>query len=161
FIESFLEGDLIPAIILWRSAGSFTFIIDGSHRVSALSAWMHDDYGDGSISKQFYDGVIPEEQREIADETRSVIRKKIGTYEDHEFAIKYPDRVLPAVARRAKVLGVLAIQLQWVHGDSSKAESSFFKINQQASPINATELKVLKARRYPNGVAARAIVRSG
>jgi hypothetical protein len=53
-IQSFLDGDLIPAVILWRYAGSYVFVIDGSHRLSALAAWINDDYGDGDISKQFY-----------------------------------------------------------------------------------------------------------
>ncbi len=34
-IESFVNGDLIPAVILWRSPGGYTFVIDGSHRLSA------------------------------------------------------------------------------------------------------------------------------
>ena len=34
FVMSFIEGDLIPAIILWRSKGSYIFVIDGSHRIS-------------------------------------------------------------------------------------------------------------------------------
>jgi hypothetical protein len=33
---------LIPAIILWRSTGGYLFVIDGSHRLSALSAWVND-----------------------------------------------------------------------------------------------------------------------
>lgn len=160
-IESFLEGDLIPAIILWRNAGSYIFVIDGSHRLSALAAWINDDYGDGAISKLFYDGIIPEEQIEVAEETRKLIRKKIGSFNDHLLALDQPDKVKPEIVKWAKSLGALAIQLQWVQGDSSKAEASFFKINQQASPIDTTELKVLKARKKPNGIAARAIIRSG
>lgn len=37
FVESFLNGDLIPAIILWHS-GRNIFVIDGAHRLSALIA---------------------------------------------------------------------------------------------------------------------------
>jgi hypothetical protein len=62
---------------------------------------------------------------------------------------------------RAKRLATIALQLQWVHGDAKKAEASFFKINQEASPIDKTELRLLKARTLPNSLAARAIVRSG
>ena len=58
-VESFIDQQLIPAIILWRNANSSTFVIDGSHRLSALAAWVNDDYGDGKISKEFYDGRIP------------------------------------------------------------------------------------------------------
>ncbi|MBI4243806.1 MAG: DUF262 domain-containing protein [Planctomycetes bacterium] len=161
FIQSYLEGDLIPAVILWRSASGFIFVIDGSHRLSALSAWINNDYGDGDISKKFYDGIIPDEQIEIAERMRNQIRKRVGLFKDYELATSYPDKVKPEIVERAKSLGALAIQLQWVQGDSSKAEASYFKINQQASPINPTELRVLQARKQPNAIAARAIIRSG
>src|SRR5437867_5754936 len=74
-IESFLAGDLIPAVILWQSKNNLTFIIDGSHRLSALAAWINDDYGDGEMSKALNEGVIPEEQIEIAEGVRNLMRK--------------------------------------------------------------------------------------
>jgi hypothetical protein len=46
-------------------------------------------------------------------------------------------------------------------GDSKKAKDSFFKINQQAAPINPTELELIQSRRIPNGLIAKAIIRSG
>lgn len=161
FIFSFLTGDLIPAIILWRSTSGYLFAIDGSHRLSSLFAWINDDYGDGKISKLFYDGIIPDDQLEIAEKTRKLINKQIGSYEDYKLASSYPDKVKADIAKRAKNLAALAIQLQWVEGDASKAENSFFKINQQAAPIDKTELKLLKSRKKPNSIAARAIIRSG
>lgn len=160
FVNSFLEDDLIPALILWQ-AGNQIFVIDGAHRLSALIAWVHDDYGDGRTSKLFFDGIIPPEQIEAAEHTRRLIKKSIGTYADHKLATDHPDKVIEAIRVRSKRLGSLAIQLQWVKGDSSKAEASFFKINQQAAPIDKTELRLLKARKQPNALAARAIVRSG
>jgi hypothetical protein len=63
--------------------------------------------------------------------------------------------------RRARILGALALQVQWVYGDANKAETSYFKINQEAAPINKTELFLLQARNKPNGLASRAIRRSG
>lgn len=159
-IESFLDGDLIPAVILWRSASSYTFVIDGSHRLSALAAWINDDYGDGEISKEFY-GEIPHEQKETAEAARKLITKKIGAFKDYQPSAKYSGQVDQKIVSRARSLGTLAIHLQWVEGDSSKAEASFFKINQQAAPIDDTELRLIKARNKPNGVAARAIMRSG
>ncbi len=160
FIQSFLDGDLIPALILWQ-AGNHTFVIDGAHRLSALIAWVHDDYGDGTTSKKFFDGIIPEEQLSAADFTRKLIKKQIGSYADHQFAVQHPDKSKPEVVERSKRLGRLAIQLQWVQGDATKVEASFFKINQQATPIDATELRLLKSRKLPNALAARAIVRAG
>lgn len=161
FLASFLDGDLIPGIILWRSTGGYVFVIDGSHRLSSLAAWLNDDFGDGQISKKFYDGIIPEEQIKIAEQTRKLIRKKIGAYSDYKLALTNPEKVSSEILIRAKNLAALAIQLQWVEGDATKAENSFFKINQQAAPIDKTELILLEARKKPNCVAARAIIRSG
>ncbi|WP_414566756.1 MULTISPECIES: HNH endonuclease family protein [unclassified Anabaena] len=161
FIESFLDGDLIPSVILWRSTSSYYFVIDGSHRLSSLIAWINDDYGDGKISKEFYDGDITEEQKNAAQEVRKQIKQNIGTYKDYQSLTQHRGQVDPKLLERARNLGALGIQLQWVEGDSEKAETSFFKINQKAAPIGETEMRLLLARKMPNGVAARAIMRSG
>lgn len=160
FVESFVTGDLIPGVILWQNP-SYTFVIDGAHRLSSIAAWINDDYGDGDISKKFYDGTIPDEQTDIGAKTRVAVNKRIGSYKDHQMALQSPEKVKTEVAKRARRLGLLAIQLQYVEGDATKAESSFVKINQKASPINATEMKVIQARHTPVGIAARAIARSG
>lgn len=162
FIKSFVEGDLIPAIILWQSKSRYLFVIDGSHRLSALSAWVNNDYGDGQISKNFYDGEVPDEQKKVAEETRRLVNKTVGSYQQLKQVLAEPNPVNQEVQLQyAQNLGALAIKLQWVEGDASKAESSFFKINQQAAPIDKTELKLLQARKKPNSIAARAIIRSG
>jgi Protein of unknown function DUF262/HNH endonuclease len=161
FIESFLDADLIPAVILWRSTSSYYFVIDGSHRLSSLIAWINDDYGDGKISKEFYDGDISDEQKTAAQKTRKLIEAKIGSYKNYQTLAQQRKEVDPKIIERARNLGALGIQLQWVEGDAGKAEASFFKINQKAAPIGKTEMRLLQARKTPNGVAARAINRSG
>lgn len=160
FIESYIDGDLIPAIILWQS-GNNIFVIDGCHRLSALIAWVHDDYGDGDISRVFFEQKISDEQKQIAEQTRALVKKSVGSYKDFQHAIQYPDRSEKTHVDRARKLGFLALQLQWVKGDADKAEESFFKINQHAAPIDPTELRVLKSRHKPNAIAARAIIRAG
>ena len=135
FIESFLDGDLIPAVIIWRSSSSYVFVVDGSHRLSSLLAWIHDDYGDGNISKEFYDGNISDEQKEAATETRKLIKEKIGSYKDYESLVSKPGQVDPKMQERVGNFPVAAILLQWVEGDVRKAEESFFKINQKAVPL--------------------------
>lgn len=160
FIKSFLDGDLIPAIILWN-AGKFTFAIDGAHRLSALISWVNDDYGDSFFSKAFFDHNIPEEQKNIAEKTRNKVNRDIGSYKDHSEAIRNQDKANPIILERAQKLGYIAIQLQWVNGGAEKAEASFFKINQKAVAINSTEIDLLLSRKKPNAIAARAIVRSG
>jgi hypothetical protein len=160
FVKTFVEGDLIPAIILWRSQGN-TFVIDGAHRLSALIAWVNDDYGDGKISRLFFTHIIAPAQIQVAERTRKMINKELGSYADHQFAIKFPDRAKPDVLARAKLLGQVSVTLQWVTGNSEKAEASFFKINQEAVPIDRTELRLLRSRHKPNALAARAIIRAG
>ncbi|MBS0528569.1 MAG: DUF262 domain-containing protein, partial [Proteobacteria bacterium] len=39
FVASFLDNEVIPSLILWKSE-NFIFVIDGGHRLSALRAWM-------------------------------------------------------------------------------------------------------------------------
>ncbi len=160
FLESFIKGDLIPSIILWRSTSGLFFVIDGAHRLSALASWIFDDYGDGEISQKFDEGNIPEDQKHISNETRKFINKKIGHYKD---IIESPKQAMPNpdYIQRAKNLGAFTIQVQWVDGDATKAEDSFFKINQQGAPLNNTEIKLLESRKKGNCIAARAIIRSG
>lgn len=135
-IESFVSGDLIPAVILWRSPASYTFVIDGAHRLSALSAWINNDFGDGTISKKFYEGVIPKEQIDASEKTRKAVRKQIGLYEDYKLALRSPEKVESHISEKAKSLGALAIQVQWVEGDAKKAESSFLRLtNKQHQSI--------------------------
>lgn len=160
-INSFLNGELIPAVILWRSKSGYNFVIDGSHRVSSLISWINNDYGDGPITKMVFDGLIPEEQIELGIKTRKLIEKEIGSYSDFQLSLKFPEKVKPEIALKAKNLGAIAVQLQWVEGDADVAEASFFKINQQAAKIDPTELKLIQSRKKPNGIASRAIIKGG
>lgn len=160
-IASFLDGDLIPAIILWKYADSYTFVIDGAHRISALAAWVNDDYGDGKLSRKFFDNSIPESQIDIAKKARELINSSVGAFKDYEESLFESDLAEDKVKKRLKSFGTRAIQLQWVDGDSRKAESSFFKINQKSTPISETEIAVLESRRKPSGLCSRAILRGG
>ena len=104
FVDSFIEGDLIPSIILWRSESGAIFVIDGAHRLSALISWINDDYGDGSISQKFYDNNIPEDQIEIAQRTRKLINNKVGSFCDINAASNenipiVNENVLPTLGR--------------------------------------------------------------
>jgi hypothetical protein len=160
FLESYITGDLIPSVILWRSNSGLLFVIDGAHRLSALISWVYDDYGDGGLSQKFYEGNIPEDQKKIADDARRYINKKIGSYKE---IINTPQQVNPNpdFLNKAKNLGAFSIQIQWVVGDASKAEHSFFRINQQGAPLNNAELKLLQSRKKGNAIAARAIIWAG
>jgi hypothetical protein len=160
FVKTFLDGDLVPAIILW-AAGETVFVIDGAHRLSALIAWVQDDYGDGATSRDFSKNDIPKEQIKASRKTKELIDSTIGSYRDHVLAGEHPERAKPEVLQRAKRLASLSLDLQWIRNtDSQKAENSFFKINQAATAIDPTELRIIRARKAANAIAARVITRN-
>ncbi len=161
-IQSFVKGELVPAIILWRNQGGYIFVIDGAHRLSSLGAWINNDYGDGNISLAYYGNYISQEQRDIAEKTRELVNQSIGSFE--EIAQIGRNLALTDDEKKkefAKNLGALALQLQWVEGDASKAEDSFLKINQSATKISDAELELITSRDKAYAIAARAIVRAG
>jgi hypothetical protein len=159
FIASFLDSEVIPSLILWK-APRYIFVIDGGHRLSALRAWMLDDYGDGAASLAFYKGEISNRQKDIAKYTRKLIEQRVGRYSTllSQVDTKNADEI---VRRRGQVLVTRALPLQWIQGDASVAETSFFKINSQGTPLDDTETLLIKNRRKPIAIAARAILRAG
>lgn len=163
FIKSFVDGDLIPAIIMWRSPKTGNlFVIDGAHRVSALIGWINDDYGDGVLSRPFFQQMIEPAQQKPADGIRDRIAAEFGTYQNlKQYALK-PDAAPSELALlRARNMASFALTLQWVEGDAEAAERSFFKINQSAARIDETELALIRSRRKPNAIATRALIRAG
>ena len=91
FVKSFLDGDLIPAVIMWWSNLNGTvFVIDGAHRLSALMAWVHDDYGEGKVSNEFFGHSIPPEQARFAKETKGLIEQQIGAYQKLKYIAQNP-----------------------------------------------------------------------
>ncbi len=157
-VATFIEGGLIPGVILWRNK-DLLFVIDGSHRLSALIAWVHDDYGSGDRSQLFFGYDVPAEQSKIARRTKELIEQRYGSYQDHKDLLENPERYGPDLISRARRFGSLALNLQWVRGDAKSAETSFIRINQQAAIIQPKELAFIEGRRKPNTIAARAIVR--
>lgn len=160
-IESFAKGDLIPAIIMWKANSGNLFVIDGAHRLSALIAWVTDDYGDRELSQNFFQNYIPPEQTRAAERTRKLVKTLVGSYLDLKAALRNQENSNPEQVRFAKNALGSSIQLQWVLGDSDKAENSYFKINRQAVTIDPTELNIIECRRKPNALATRALIRAG
>jgi hypothetical protein len=157
-LTSFIDGDVIPAIILWRST-NYVFVIDGAHRLSALCAWISDDYGQGPISKAFYGGEISKEQQRIGDRMQSVVNRTIGSFASLNTLVG--KRAEGEASRRAGGMFTRPIYLQQVVGTAKVAEDSFFAINTQGTPLDDTEKLLIKARQKPVAIGARAIVRSG
>jgi hypothetical protein len=159
-IGTFVRRDLIPAVILWR-AGQNVFVIDGAHRLSALIAWVHDDYGDKAVSRKMFQD-IPDEQIAAAAKTRELVRVSVGSYQDHKLALEQPDKVEAHIAERANRIGWQNIPAQWIQThDPERAEKSFFRINQGGTKIDPTERRILGARKSATALSSRAILRAG
>ena len=160
FICSFVDNELIPSLILWKSS-TYIFVIDGGHRLSALRAWMEDDYGDGPISQKFYGGEISDEQKKAAKKTRKLIEQKVGRFATLKGIVNSELTGDTVQSKRAGKLFTRALSLQWVQGTASVAETSFFKINSQGTPLDETEEMLLINRKKPISISARAILRAG
>ena len=121
---------------------------------------MEDDYGDRAISQQYYAGEIPNAQKRAAKRARTAIEQQVGRYSALHDLIgsKAADDRL---RRRANRLATRAIPIQWIQGSADVAETSFFKINTQGTPLDATEAMLIRNRRKPIAISARAILRSG
>ncbi len=158
-LECFVNGDLIPSVILWQSP-TCLFVIDGGHRLSVLRAWVEDDYGDGPISQPFFGFQISDEQKRNADRTRQLVKDRVGTWQHYLSKLK-SDSASPEEKRKLNVIVSRGIPIQWVKGDADKAESSFFKINTKGTPLDSVEELLLKNRKKPVSIASRAIIRAG
>lgn len=158
-LDCFVNGDLIPSVILWQSP-THVFVIDGGHRLSALRAWVEDDYGDGPISQAFFGYEVSEDQRKIAKRTRELIAKKVGTWQ-HYLARSVQDDLEQQERIRLTTIVTRGLPIQWVKGDADRAEQSFFKINTKGTPLDNVEELLLKTRQKPVSIASRAIIRAG
>lgn len=158
FIDSLVSNELIPSIILWKNENNLIFLIDGAHRISAVCAWINDDYGDGEFSRKYYDGFIPDEQILIAQQVRQKINEVVGPYKE------YKDKSISKrgieFEKKLNNLGSIGISIQWVFGDSRKAEESFVKINQKSTPIGDRELEIIKNRDMSYAACTRLILRA-
>lgn len=160
-VGAFLDGDLIPAIILWR-AGQYSFVIDGAHRLSAMLAWIYDDYGDRRRSRNFFNDQVPDEQIKLAEQTRKLIDQSIGTFAMYQDALNDMYNAPEHLRKRLGNLSRYSFVAQWVPAvDAEAAQNSFFKINQSPTPIDQTERRILKARQSASAIATRAINRGG
>ena len=158
-IKSFANGHLIPALIVWRGGTGYTFVIDGAHRLSALIAWVNDDFGAGEISKAYFKGQLPKKQREIHDECKARVEKEVGAYLTLSRVLMLPERPTPDQVRTASNLSG-ALVTQTVGGDAEMAATSFLAINQRAVQIDPTERYMIEHRDKPNVIAARALVKN-
>jgi hypothetical protein len=162
FIKSFAEGDVIPGVIFWASPKTGNIlVIDGAHRISAILAWIFDDYGDKERSQKFVGYQENADQLAAAAACRDAVRDNIGTFKSISDA---PTN--PRATKRFKILAAsmtaMRFKIQWLQGDDPrKAEESFYRINLRSVALNRTEIKLIRDRDKPNPIATRAIVQNG
>lgn len=161
-INSFARGELIPALILWKSK-SHVFVIDGAHRLSVLRAWVEDDFGDKSTSHSFFDGALPEDQIKTAKRVRKMVESLVGgTYHDLQKVVGDEKSSENPLYEIASNVFTRTLQIQWIPGASQEvAETSFFKINTKGTTLDKVEELLLRNRKTPYAIAARSIVRAG
>ncbi|WP_158791504.1 DUF262 domain-containing protein [Granulicella sp. L60] len=159
-IQSFVDEDLIPSVILWQAQGSI-FVIDGGHRLSVLRAWIEDDYGDKATSQAFFGFNINENQLKAAKETRRLVEKSIGSYNDWIKKEGIQQDLPPADRRRVASVRTTTIPIQWVTGNAERAQASFLKINTKGTPLDEIEILLIRNRKRPAAIAARSIIRAG
>ena len=159
-LECYINGDLIPSVILWRSP-TYLFVIDGGHRLSVLRAWMEDDYGDGQISHKMFGHDIPAEQRKAAEKTRKLVKERVNTWAYYKSLQDDDEGITQEQRTKLLTLTSRGLQVQWVQGNADRAEASFFNINMKGTPLDDLEELLLKNRKKPVPIAARAIIRAG
>ncbi len=101
FVKTFLDGGLIPSIIVWHSKKTNNvFTIDGAHRISALIAWVNDDYGNGEISQKAWDHAVPEAHQNLHKQTKRLMDETIGSYAQlYDFGLN-PEKTADEEKRR-------------------------------------------------------------
>jgi hypothetical protein len=146
-IKTFCDEDIIPAIILWQN-GPQIFVIDGAHRLSALAAWVRDDYGAGTFSRDAYRDLIPAQQVLMHYETQRMVEAQVGTWK--------------AFKARVPILEMKELNVQWIRGSTAaQAAEAFIRINRAGTEIEPLEVRILRAPRAALSVATRAITRGG
>jgi hypothetical protein len=146
-IQTFANLDIIPSLVLWQN-GPNIFVIDGAHRLSALIAWVRDDYGGGAISREMFKGVIPAQQMAMHLETQRLVKEGPGTWPDF-------------IARLPQVR-MKGLDVQWIKDKTpQQAAEAFIRINQGGTDIDRLEVRILRAPKAALSVATRAITRGG
>jgi len=159
-LECYINGDLIPSVILWKSP-TFLFVIDGGHRLSVIRAWIEDDYGDGPISHKLFGHDISNEQKKAAEKTRKLINDEVGSWNYYKTLLEDDENITPEQRKRLSTITTRGLSVQWVKGDADKAETSFFNINMKGTPLDDIEELLLKNRKRPVPISARAVIRAG
>lgn len=161
-VKNFLDRELIPAIIVWNSSGGLQFVLDGAHRLSALVAWVNDDYGFGTVSQLEYGrDNISQPHRDAHRITQELMKDEVGSYEHLK---NIGEEVgVGTELEKARTRGMNSRGLEVQHyrkADAIRAEASFYRINQGGTILTPEEREIIRTRRWPESIAARSTWRA-
>jgi len=112
-------------------------------------------------SRKMFGHEISAEQKKSADKTRKLVKERIGSWGYYKSLIDNSEDLTPEQRKKISTITTRGFQVQWVQGDTDKAETSFFNINMKGTPLDELEELLLRNRKKPVPIAARAIIRAG
>ena len=106
--------------------------------MSALIAWVRDDYGSGKLSRNVFKDAIPAHQLEMHRQTQALVKDQVGTYADLKAGVG--------------IFGLKELSAQWIEKSTAlqAGEALFASIRlERLSIILRSGFCVPLARRYP------------
>ena len=162
-LDSVLQEQVVPSVIMWLSPDSDWYVLDGGHRISVLLAWIKDDWGDRVSSAEYNDPTLERNSKEAAQHVREMLaERKIGSFEEYVIAgqrytqlreqQRNPESELDSTSleyakltRRWDSVNI-GFPILWVKGGYDKAEESFLKINKSGRQLSPWETKLVESR---------------
>ncbi|GAB1529609.1 MULTISPECIES: DUF262 domain-containing protein [Brevibacillus] len=174
-LKTLRGNQVIPGVIFWlNTLTGHIFVLDGAHRLSAIRAWVTDDWGDSVQAREY--GYLEEDEINASKRMREKIKSSVGSFNDcklaagiyRDFVNKRKNAVIEMDKERES-LGKfmynlntsLRIPIQWVTGDYEDAEQSFININTGGIPLSDEEVLYLNNRRSPVSRAMTGIISNG
>lgn len=176
FLDSVVNGRIIPSLILWQSKESnITYILDGAHRLSVIRAWMIDDWGDKA--GDYYERRDKELIQQAANKTRELLRNSIGLFKDYESAWNEHQRLSELGEAPKRKMSQIRYQqatfytqvtvshhtlaVQWEKGNYESAEQSFLRINRRGQALDPWEATLIEYRKSSYARVIMSIANSG
>jgi hypothetical protein len=171
-LDSLVNEQTIPSIIMWSSPDNgLDYILDGGHRVSAVLAWLRDDWGGNLTPDEYRDDEEKAAIEIAARKVRNLVDATVGNVGEYIEAEQLLSQIVRAggkpldemtekAFRRALFYGDLLkgniwFHILWVRGDYEKAEQSFIKINKSGKQLTPWERRLIENR---NSSFARAVM---
>jgi hypothetical protein len=162
-LDSVINLQVVPSIIMWLSPDNHQYILDGGHRVSVVLAWMQDNWGQRLAEEEYGDEKVAKDSREAAREVQRLMATyKIASFRDYQAAYSEykkvqgqnldPEQEMDALRYsyaeiyRGIVGGNMSFNVQWVKGDYKTAEQSFLKINKSGRRLTEWETILVENR---------------